>query len=138
MQQTLFSLQFVHAAIVAGPIFFLAVSFFIGGVKEQSESSISGIVLAVSVFSIPLVFFLRKILPKTSKEKSLEENLGNYRTLKIVTAAIVEGGALLNCVLFFITGSFLSLGGAILLTIVNLFQFPRLSEFTELYGIDKR
>lgn len=70
MQQTLFSLQFVHAAIVAGPIFFLAVSFFIGGVKEQSESSISGIVLAVSVFSIPLVFFLRKILPKTSKEKA--------------------------------------------------------------------
>ncbi|EPG73430.1 hypothetical protein LEP1GSC058_2421 [Leptospira fainei serovar Hurstbridge str. BUT 6] len=138
MQQNLFSLQFVHATIVAGPIFFLAVSFFIGGSKDQTEASISGILLAISLFSVPLAFFLRKILSKTSKEKSLEENLGNYRTLKIVTAAIVEGGALLNCVMYFTTGSFFSLGGAALLTIVNLLQFPRLSEFTELYGIDKK
>ncbi|PJZ69589.1 hypothetical protein CH373_08745 [Leptospira perolatii] len=126
----------MHIAIVAAPLAFVGAAFALENPKIPSQ--LPEILLAISLFSVPASFFLRKLLSDRGKSMQPTKKLAAYQTMKIITWALVEGGCFLNAVAFFISGSMISMVAVMILSAFNLLQVPKMEEFTTLYKVDQK
>jgi len=125
-------MQIIHGALMAGVFFFLVVSEFLkynsGPFLPQEKEMaqiflIAAIVLAVSAIGGGMMFS-RKRLESLRELSSTEEILGQYRSLLIIRAALMEGPAFFFIVGNLLFGSIPFLAGALVCLLVMAAFFP--------------
>jgi len=125
------SLMIVHAALLAGQVIFLFISFFLNA---------SGLIIADSgdldrIFTIVVPLFVLAgittslVLTKTRltqiREKgSLNEKLTEYRSAFIVKLALLEGPSFLAIVCYLLTANPLFLGLAVFMIVLFFINRP--------------
>lgn len=127
------TLQIIHLAYCVGPLFFIAVVFFINYTNlHLSFEAISSDPLLIaaplmSIFSIVVSrIVFNSLLSKSNADlnSSISNKLTQYQTAFIVKAAFLEGAALFNIVVFLMTSNLLTLLFAVACLIFLWFSRP--------------
>lgn len=137
------SLKIIYAALMAGIIFFLAVSLFLNytagafipGDKQLMQVLLAvSVVLAVSAITAGIYIAgkkIREIPPMDSPEERLE----NYRSAMIIRAATMEGPAFFFIVCNLLFANYLFIIGAAVCLAVMAVYFPTTSRLEREAGI---
>lgn len=115
------TLQLIIGALASGLVLFAAVAYFVVDSQPQEESLtqfglLAGLVCLVT--QRPVGAMLRR------QAKAPDQRMGAYMTATLVSAAILEGGAFFNLVLYMLERSPWSLAMAALLWVALLFKTP--------------
>ena len=123
--------RILHFAILAGLVMITGILFFLlrtgsGGQglgKANQVLSILGPV--IGLVTLLAAFLSYKVKMKSAvKQNSLADKLGIFMTAHIIKLALLEGGAIINLVLFYLTGNLQLLIYAGLAILVIAINFP--------------
>lgn len=123
--------KIIFYALLTGQLFILAVFWFL----TTDRTSDSGEMNAIFTFIVPSVGLISMFLSrfiysqgilKLNPNESIMSKLNKYRTLKIISWAILEGGALFALVAFFLTADYLYV--AVVIFVLGFFIFSRPSK----------
>jgi hypothetical protein len=110
------SLKIIHIAMVAGLGFFCAIGFFLVSTNQFPPSigdskvlQLIGVVIALCGIA-GSYFVFKNMLGTMRALGSTDEKLNRYRNACIIKYALLEGPALVNIVLYMLTGNVLYLG----------------------------
>ena len=127
----------MHIALLLGPLAFLVVAKTVGQTAERPELLVVGVALAVLLAGISFVL-PKAVLGRLSKPDSrapLEQMLPAYQSTKIIQWAMVEGAALFNRTVVFVSGNPVSFGCALALFGLLAFHRPSRDDFARLCAI---
>lgn len=133
MKGTLLILRVIHVSLLLGPASFLAIGLLEvrgssprGGQPELFYLGIAlGVVLGLASFIAP-----RLLVGRTpDANRPLAEGFGVYHTAKIIQWGLVEGGAIFNSVVVFLSGNQISAACAVGLIGLLAFHRPSRAEF---------
>ncbi|RKR81168.1 hypothetical protein BDD43_1312 [Mucilaginibacter gracilis] len=122
------ALQFVHGALCAGAILFLAFTMVLNGKKGHTEITHTdqyvlyiAIALALTMPFLSYMIFFNKVA-KIDKAAPLSERITRYTSACIVRYATLQGVALFNLATWFATKNLIlaAVGGAIILFLIVL------------------
>ena|SRR5690606_13146234 len=121
----------IFYALLTGQLFILAIFWFLTTERSsdtaEMDTIFTFIVPAVGLISMFLSRFIySQGILKLNQNESIMSKLNKYRTLKIISWAILEGGALFALVAFFLTANYLYV--AVVIFILGFFIFSRPSK----------
>lgn len=135
-------LVILHAALMMGPLSFVAIVFFI-----HSDPFIFGFdlsnplpIVAIAFSSSALFlsrFLFTKMISSFDTQASASDRFEVYRRASIVSWALVEGSALFNCIVAMLTGSSLFLIISVFLIAYLFYLKPSKSKAVEILGTDE-
>lgn len=102
----------IYSGIVIGLLFFFAISYYLVENKMiESNQEPDGVLrILIPVIGIIAMFLSYKLynskISSSEKYKELSQKLSQYRTIKIIQWAILEGACFLSLIAFLITGSY--------------------------------
>jgi len=121
----------IHLALCAGVFFFSLITIFLNreliffDANPQTTKPYNPIAPIVGLITLSgSIFFFKNLLAKINKSESAEMKINQYQSAFIISAALLEGGALFNTVVFFLTQNsfFLLFAGANFLFLI--FRHP--------------
>ncbi len=138
MKEKLATVRIIHMALLAPPIFFMGVLYFLRQ-SQPPSSDADPILLYVAIalaLAAPVMSGLLSRQLFASAAKRIKEDLSldeqatalSYQTPKIVQWALLEGPAMVQGVIFFLTGEIVLLGlGGLLLALLAV-QGPSMAD----------
>lgn len=110
MNTKLKTLQMIHLALCGGVFLFALITLFLNremmffDANPQSTKPYNPIAPIVGLITLSgSIFFSKNLLSKIDKSESAEMKINQYQSAFIISAALLEGGALFNLVVFFLT-----------------------------------
>jgi hypothetical protein len=106
-------LQIIHGALCLGPTLFLAVTTFLNSQHAGSRNGVtpnSNILIYIAVIFAAMLtlmsnFLYHKIVQTIDLSLPLNQKFMKYQSACIVRYAMIEGAALFNVVVWFLTGN---------------------------------
>jgi hypothetical protein len=123
------TIRIIHLAVLAGVITMACVFYFMLRSESSSISiipemlRIAGPVIGFGTLTAAYISF-RVIIQQTLSKVALSEKLSMYMRAHIIKLALIEGGAVANLVLFFMTGNILLLSFVGLAALVIALNYP--------------
>ena len=150
MTQMLKALGIIHFGVASGPILLLAVSYYLIGQDPSHLSPMEldnplvmaaifmGLSAAPVSFMLPKFFFAQKTHdPGAALNQAPEKYLTKYNTAKIIQFLVLEGPALLNGVVYYLSGNYVNLALGAVLVVILVAQRPSKTDFAKLTGLDE-
>lgn len=110
MNTKLKTLQIIHLALCSGVFLFTLVTIFLNreliffDANPQTTAPFNPIFPIMGLITISgSIFFYRNLISKIDKSAPADTKINMYQSAFIISAALLEGGALFNIVGFFIT-----------------------------------
>jgi hypothetical protein len=146
--QRVLTLRIIHAAMLLGCLAFLGSTYYQRSQEPaeqeatKKQSHLTGLMLGIAVAGVMgsflLPFFMAQSArweltkgtptgPDDPKATGGDDDhwLSKYVAIFLVRLALIEGGALGLTMAFLIDGSWVAFGGAVVLVLLILLQFPR-------------
>jgi hypothetical protein len=137
------SLKIIHLALLIGQCLFAAVAFFLVSTNQFPPTLKDSSVLKVIGAATALVglgagyFVAGKMVEAAQNNSVMDEKLNRYRSALLVRYALMEAPALLNVVLYMLTGGLLYLGIAGALIVWFGLQIPEKGKCLTEMSIDE-
>lgn len=134
--KTMRNLKIIYTALVIGLVVFGGFFVFLANSNGTLPSEMSGIILAVTVFLLPVAWYVPLFF---AKKKMIQDDLGpkekfvSYSQSKILSAMFAEAGYTINGVFYFVTSDSIHWIGMGIFFVAMLLLFPRGKEFSSLY-----
>jgi hypothetical protein len=110
MNTKLKTLQIIHLALCSGVLLFALVTIFLNreimffDANPATTAPFNPIFPIMGLITISAsIFFFKNLIAKIDKTETAETKINLYQSEFIISAALLEGGALFNVVGFFIT-----------------------------------
>jgi thiosulfate reductase cytochrome b subunit len=144
LKTTITTLQIIYSALMAGVLFFLIVSVVLvlsGGAFIQGEKQEEQIFLIIAgVLAVTAIFagisIVKKKLENLQLLQSIQEKIGQYRSLLIIRAALMEGPSFFFIVGYLLFGNLAFGIGAVFCLAVMAAYFPTKSRIGNETGIN--
>lgn len=133
---TMKNLKIIYASLLIGLVlfggFFVILANPNGGLPKES----SGIVLAVSIFLLPVAWYIPLLIAKKKLiqgDLNVKEKFVSYSQSKILSVIFLDAAYTINGVLYFVTSDRIHWIGMGVFFVAMLLLFPRGKEFSNLY-----
>src|SRR5215216_1781218 len=109
-------LKIIHLALLFGQCLFAGIAFFLVSTNQfpptVADSSMIKVIGIVTAFGgLAMSYFVAgKMIEAAQNNKVIDEKLNRYRSALMTKYALIEAPALLNIVLYMLTGGLLYLG----------------------------
>ncbi|TCD02336.1 hypothetical protein EZ449_18435 [Pedobacter frigidisoli] len=110
MNTKLKTLQIIHLALCSGVLLFALVTIFLNreimffDANPKTTAPFNPIFPILGLITISAsIFFFRNVISKINKSADVDSKINQYQSGFVISAALLEGGALFNLVGFFIT-----------------------------------
>ena len=139
------TIRLIYASYIAGALLFAGVSY--NKIQNQNSGNIAGdesLQIIVLVIAIIMAFagqIMSRVLIKDFKPsgfKLKEKYIEKYRLIKLIQAASIEGGSLLNISIYFISGNNLNLYFGLGILVGMVFLFPSEKDLYKLFKISEK
>jgi hypothetical protein len=110
VKRMLLTLDLLLFAMMLGPVVLLGVAVYLVNSDFEIVNEVPDLYVIIpfvyAVISIAVSYFIFKLrIVQISKKEELYQKLYHYRTLFIIRIAILEGGAMLACIMYMLTGN---------------------------------
>lgn len=133
---TMKNLKIIYASLLIGLVLFGGFFVILANPNGSLPKDSSGIVLGVTVFFLPIAWYIPLLIAKKKLmqgELEVKGKFVSYSQSKILSVIFLDAGYTINGVLFFVTSNPIHWIGMGVFFAAMLLLFPRGKEFSNLY-----